>query len=170
MFGAVADADMEPNGAGQAIHDVWLRLPERFPTVGLDAFIVMPNHIHGILTIASDSPVGAPLVGALPQPGEEVGLKVPALGTVVGAFKSLTTVRYAQGVKELNWPPFNQRLWQRNYYEHIIRDEAALERIRDYILANPSNWDQDPKTPFRRPAVEDGAHKGCPYRNPGWSD
>ena len=65
------------------------------------------------------------------------------MGDVVGAFKSITTVLYTRGVKQSGWPPFVGRLWQRNYYEHIIRDERELERIREYILNNPANWATD---------------------------
>jgi REP element-mobilizing transposase RayT len=65
------------------------------------------------------------------------------LGTLIGAFKSLTTVLYARGVKESGWPRFRGRLWQRNYYEHIIRNEESLHLIRQYILENPEHWGPD---------------------------
>ncbi len=66
-----------------------------------------------------------------------------SLGDVVQRFKSLTTKRYIDGVKQHDWPPFNGKLWQRNYYEHIIRDEPDLNRIRQYIIQNPLNWQND---------------------------
>ncbi len=59
----------------------------------------------------------------------------------------MTTKRYADGVKQLGWPPFPGRLWQRNYYEHIIRDEESLNRIREYIANNPLQWDLDRENP-----------------------
>ncbi|MFQ5344058.1 MAG: hypothetical protein ACE5F6_21150, partial [Anaerolineae bacterium] len=62
-------------------------------------------------------------------------------------FKSLTTNRYADGVAQHGWPRFSGRLWQRNYYEHIIRDEASLTHIRQYILDNPARWAVDPENP-----------------------
>ncbi len=67
----------------------------------------------------------------------------PTLGDIVGAFKSITTHEYIRGVKQSNWPRFNGKLWQRNYYEHIIRSEEDYERIFNYIESNPSNWGED---------------------------
>jgi REP element-mobilizing transposase RayT len=69
------------------------------------------------------------------------------LGDIVGTFKSLTTVRYTQGVKTDGWPAFRERLWQRNYYEEILRGNTALLRVRDYIAENPHRWTTDPENP-----------------------
>ena len=66
-----------------------------------------------------------------------------SLGSIVGRFKTLTTIRYMEGVRHRSWPPFEGRFWQRNYYEHIIRSERALDHIRRYILENPSRWASD---------------------------
>jgi REP element-mobilizing transposase RayT len=71
----------------------------------------------------------------------------PTLGDMVGAFKSITTNEYIKGVDKHNWPRFHKRMWQRNYYEHVIRDEADLIRIRDYIQSNPAHWDEDEENP-----------------------
>lgn len=60
------------------------------------------------------------------------------LGDVVGAFKSLTTLEYAREVRDMNWPPFHGRLWQRNFYEHIVRTDESMKKIRQYILDNPT--------------------------------
>ncbi len=65
------------------------------------------------------------------------------IGEIVGGFKSITTYRYVLGVKNNQWQPFEKRFWQRNYYEHIIRDEDDLNRIREYIISNPMNWEKD---------------------------
>ena len=65
------------------------------------------------------------------------------LGDVVGAFKSITTYKYVHGIKESGWPPFSKRLWQRNFFEHVIRSEASLKRIREYIAGNPAQWELD---------------------------
>jgi hypothetical protein len=67
-----------------------------------------------------------------------------SLGRIIQTFKSMTTNEYIRGVKTLGWPPFNKKLWQRNYYEHIIRNEKSLHEIRDYILKNPAMWELDP--------------------------
>lgn len=69
---------------------------------------------------------------------------------VVGAFKSVTTNDYIQGVKERGWPAFTQQIWKRNYYEHIIRDSTDLTRIQKYILNNPANWPEDTENPDKQ--------------------
>jgi len=74
----------------------------------------------------------------------------PTLGGIVGAFKSITTHKYIQGVDQFAWPIFYKRLWQRNFYEHILRDQADYERIAGYILDNPLNWNQDDENPQNR--------------------
>ena len=71
----------------------------------------------------------------------------PTVGGVVGAFKSISTVEYTRVVKQNGWPSFNRRLWQRNYYEHIIRNEESLNRIREYIVNNPLQWEFDRENP-----------------------
>jgi len=126
------------NDVGKIVSDDWEKLPERFPHIEMDEFVVMPNHMHGIII------VGAPLVGALNDP--RAGTR-PAptmtLGEIVGVFKSITTNEYIQNVKNHHWPKFDKQLWQRNYYDHIIRDESALTRIRKYIVDNPAEWEND---------------------------
>jgi REP element-mobilizing transposase RayT len=71
----------------------------------------------------------------------------PTLGQVIGAFKSITTDQYIDGVKRCGWAPFPGRVWQRNYYEHVIRNDRSLNAIRNYIEANPSQWENDPENP-----------------------
>ncbi|MGD1905358.1 MAG: transposase [Leptolyngbyaceae cyanobacterium] len=84
-------------------------------------------------------------VGTRPTPIVQTSNTVPnpTLGDVVGTFKSITTHRYAMGVRHQGWPPFEKRLWQRNYYEHIIRDETVLQHLRQYIEQNPQMWAED---------------------------
>ena len=71
----------------------------------------------------------------------------PTIGDIVGAFKSLTTVSYTHGIKTYHWPPFRGHLWQRNYYEQIIRDEESLCCVRQYIDENPAHWVIDRENP-----------------------
>ncbi len=150
LFGDVTDEGMSLNDAGKMVRSVWDRIPDRFPSIELDEFAVMPNHVHGIVVIHK-SPVGASLVGA-PGDGGNAGSidrqrenarVAPALGDVVGAYKSLTTVEYARRVDEDRWEPFNGRLWQRNYYEHVIRNDEEWNRVREYVLCNPMRWETD---------------------------
>ena len=158
LFGDVVGGTVRLNDAGRLAQAAWERLPCRFPGIDLDAFVVMPNHIHGIIAIngrvgappagAPDpaGTVGAPLVGALPSRAPTRG--APTVGDVVGAYKSVTTVEYTRGVRALDWPPFRRRLWQRNYYERIVRDDAFLDRVRRYILDNPAQWGSDRENPI----------------------
>ena len=184
------------NGAGEMIRRVWQEIPGRFQDIALDEFIVMPNHIHGIISI--DQPVGASLVGAqeavphhvttreinpraptrgAPTNGQKpaqpqgetrnidpwattrvapTGDRRYALGDMVGAFKSLTTVEYVRGVKTLQWPQFSGKLWQRNYFEHVVRNDESLSKIRQYIRDNPARWEFDRENPMAVPQAPEG--------------
>ena len=142
LFGEVVGDAMRLNDAGRMVVAEWERLAKRFPGVELDAFVVMPNHVHGILVITD--PVGAGLVPAHDGATTRVA---PTVGDIVGAFKSRTTVGYIHGVKARGWPPFRRRLWQRNYYEHIIRHDESLNRIRRHIAENPLRWHLDRENP-----------------------
>ena len=132
LFGEIVNGEMVLNDAGKMIEEQWQALKERFPLIDLDVYQVMPDHFHGIIVI-----VGATLVVAL-----DVG-KPSTLGDIIGAFKSITTHKYIKGVEDHGWQRFSKRLWQRNYYEHVVRDETDLERIRKYIQSNPLNWNHD---------------------------
>jgi len=263
LFGKVVNGEMRLNDAGRMVLAEWNMLPERFPHVVLDAFVVMPNHVHGIVVITNPAtddtattaptivgtglvpapnagtmgavpdagtmgavpnagtmgavpddgamgaapdagamgaapdagtmgaapddgamgavpdagtmgaapdtgattrvaPTAATIVGTglVPAPDDGATTRVaptvgdivaptvgdivaPTVGDIVGAFKSRVTVEYIRGVKTSGWPPFRGRLWQRNYYEHIIRNERALNAIRQYIIENPRRWQMD---------------------------
>ena len=100
----------------------------------------MPNHVHAIVVI--NQPVGTQGGG-----DRATTRTAPTLGDIVGAFKSITTVRYTQGVKAGLWNPFRERLWHRNYYEHVIRNESELNSAREYIAGNPALWARDRENP-----------------------
>ena len=145
LFGEVVDGEMRLNDAGQMVQDVWDELPAFYPSVQTDAFIVMPNHIHGIIILVGADPCVCPDEIGQPQ------MIAPRLSLpdVVHRFKTMTTKRYIDGVKKFGWTPFRRRLWQRNYYEHIIRNDHALQRIREYIWTNPLRWHLDRENPNR---------------------
>ena len=128
------------------IRSVWSSLPDRFFYLKLGEFVIMPNHIHVILCINT---VGADLVSALNKANlvsarnKTTPMSAPTISRVVQTFKSITTYKYILGVEENNWPLFDKRLWQRNYYDHIIRSEKSLNYIREYVINNPIRWEFD---------------------------
>ena len=137
LFGDVVDGKMVLNDAGKMVQTAWNNLPKRFSEIQLDVCTIMPKHLHGIVAI-----VGAPLVGARPEGKRATTRVAPTLGTIVGQFKSISTTEYTRNVKQSHWPPFHNKLWQRNYYEHVIRNDDELNKIREYIIQNPDRWDE----------------------------
>jgi putative transposase len=159
LFGEVVDGEMRLNAAGQMIEKWWLELAHKFPTISLGAYVIMPNHSHGIIIIndvradvGADLRVGPALKddNVYMETGAHAGAPRPDLPTIVQWFKTMTTNEYMRGVKQLEWPAFNGKLWQRNYYEHIIRNDEDYNRIHLYIESNPLNWSRD-KENFKTP-------------------
>jgi REP element-mobilizing transposase RayT len=125
----------------------WYGQQERFRNVSLDAFVVMPNHIHFVVWL---NPVGAPLAGAhaADHTTRAGASPAPTLGQLVGAFKSIVATKWLMWLKQ-NAPHRPGRVWQRNYYERVIRDEPELNRVREYIRLNPLKWEFDCENPQR---------------------
>jgi putative transposase len=114
----------------------------------------MPNYIHGIINLVGADPCIGPIQNTDIDPiknkdhidtGENVvsPLQCNGLGRYISWFKRMTTNKYIQNVRNNNWQPFIKRLWQRNYYDHIIRNDHSIYKIREYIKNNPLNWDTD---------------------------
>ena len=157
LFGRIQNGELELNEAGKIMDEQWLMISNRFPNTVLHEYIVMPNHFHAIIEITektisdneslTDAPVGVTLaVTQAKHKGQPQGLPLQnakRLGDIVGAYKSITTDEYINNVKCNNWPPFNKKLFQRNYYEHIIRNKESYEKIRNYILNHPASWEDD---------------------------
>ena len=150
VFGNVVDGVMVLNDPGKMVQTVWDELPDHYPGVGIDAFVIMPNHVHGIIVLTGSD------VGAGPRTcpdkrgvrGQPRGVApTMTLPQVVHRFKLMTTTRYRWGVEKFGWPPFRKRVWQRNYYERIIRDDNEWNRIRDYVTRNPAHWADDENHP-----------------------
>ncbi|HEY9605990.1 MAG TPA: transposase [Allocoleopsis sp.] len=147
-LGEIGNSRMYPSQPGEMVQVVWDELPLHYPGIAVDAFVLMPNHVHGIIvlrTLSSCLPnneAGA-TTGGLPLPTVDRFYKPMTLGDVVHRFKSLTTAKYRHGVTQLGWTPFPKRFWQRNYYESIIRDEQSWGKIRGYILNNPIAWESE---------------------------
>lgn len=135
---------------GQLRHIIeaqWYSLPERFPCVVPDEFVIMPNHFHGIIIICRDTPCGNPY-SVHSQSGYPRGvpLRKPNIGDIVGSFKSLCVNAWLKNIKRENINA-RGRFWQDNYYEHIIRNDDEMERIRRYIAENPLRWELDRENP-----------------------
>jgi REP element-mobilizing transposase RayT len=160
LFGEIKDEEMMLNGLGKIVEKEWYKIPLNYPNVELDEFIVMPNHIHMIIFIMDDNVAQiragaspAPMIGkeiragASPAPmiGKEIragASPAPTLGNIVGAFKSKVFNQWFKYIRQNNLDLIG-KIWQRNYYEHIIRNERSLENIRNYICNNPGDWSND---------------------------
>ena len=130
LFGEVVDGVMYPNAAGQMVELIWRSLPDKFPSAALDSFQVMPDHLHFGIWVAW--PAVAPDI----TPN-------PSLIQMMQWFKSLTTARYRHGVKQEGWTRYPGKLWQRSYFDHIVRSQQALDKIRHYIDTDPARWQWD---------------------------
>jgi putative transposase len=165
LFGEIVNKEMMLSRYGKIVQKWWGEIPMHFPNVETDAFIIMPNHIHGIIFILesgdTEFEVGR---GTVPVPeddgvkiipnnkdissqndmgGETPPLQVPTLGQIVAYFKY-------QSTKEMNRVENTgtiTKFWQRNYYEHVIRNETDLQNKTNYIEANPLLWGEDDENP-----------------------
>jgi putative transposase len=190
LFGEIAGGEMVLNDAGRMVQRVWNELPLFYPSVDIDAFQIMPNHVHGIIILVGEhagvgQPQGvAPTKGpspenknwkhhshvgagprACPGPGQPRG-PAPTMDTVirerihnnkqgvmlslpdvVHRFKTMTTKKYTEGVKQSGWPSFPGKLWQRSYYERVVRDLDEMLQIQQYILDNTQKWEFDRENP-----------------------
>ncbi len=157
LFGDISAGDMRLNRFGEIVHSTWLDLPRHYPHVELDAFVIMPNHVHAVLMLQDHGGRGVSLQAkngvqtsnlsghstlqdiTKTHPGGP-GKVSHALPEIIRAFKSFSAVkinilRRAKG----------QPVWQRNYYDHVIRNQDDLEQIRKYVEGNPLLWEQDPE-------------------------
>ena len=160
LFGEIVEGNMILNEAGSIVQRIWDTLPQRFGSLVLDAFQIMPNHVHAIfvlpgpglesaLAVATGAPVIQPYVDRVVNKGTAShpptsGDTPPrtSMGDVVGAFKSISTIAVNKFMSRPGARPLHE-----NFYEHIIRDTNELEIIRDYIVHNPQRWLEDPENP-----------------------
>jgi REP-associated tyrosine transposase len=130
LFGEINDGKMILNDAGEMVQTVWNNLPNHYGHIKMDTFIIMPNHIHGIIALTN-------VVGAGLKPAPTTG-KRHGLPEIVRALKTFS----ARHINEICKTP-GTKIWQRNYWEHIIRNENEYQRITQYIINNPKKWEQD---------------------------
>ena len=156
LLGNIVNRKMIMNDSGIMVRNIWQQLPKRFNHINTEIFIVMPNHVHGIISIhgRGESCIRPescihPESHIHPESctgdhkDRPYGTLPNTIGRIVQAFKSTTTLEYVHGVNQSAWIPFEKKLWQRNYYEHIIRDQKDFNRIYEYIENNPLNWQSD---------------------------
>jgi putative transposase len=133
LFGEIVDDEMVCSPLGDQVRAGWLEIPRHFPGVELDVFVIMPNHFHGILVLPGKDEPCLEVAVDLPR-----GPQKQSLGAIVGSFKAAVS-RQSRHLRESP----EMALWQRNYYERILRDEKSLDRAREYIAANPARWVED---------------------------
>jgi REP element-mobilizing transposase RayT len=129
---------MRPNDAGRMAERCWLDIPTHFPHVEVDVFVVMPNHVHGILCITE------------PPPETGAGAERPVKGRPRGTSKTIGSVIRGFKIGVTTWIRQHEpglTVWQRNYYEHVVRNPEDLHRIREYIVNNPARWAEDRENP-----------------------
>ncbi|KAA3646209.1 MAG: transposase [Chloroflexi bacterium] len=149
ILGEVIDESVKLSPIGEIVQNAWEEIPAHFETVELDEFVVMPNHMHGIIWIREDSSnrVGAQHAAPL-QKTDRPNVKPGSLGAIMRSFKAAATKR----INALG-PDACQRVWQRGYYDHVLRDDEDLHNHRKYILDNPPKWTLDE---YYLKAVPDG--------------
>jgi REP element-mobilizing transposase RayT len=147
LFGEIVNEEMQLNKFGCIADECWRGIPGHFPNVELGAYVVMPNHVHGIIVIndrADENGLAtnsSPVVGARHASPLPCGVKPHSLGAIVGSFKSAVTKRIGRELSATG-------IWQRNYYEHVIRNDKDWDRIHRYIECNPSLWAEDEENPL----------------------
>lgn len=166
LFGAMVGDIVQLNEAGRLVQNIWDVLPEHYSCVELDFFVVMPNHIHGIVVLNG---VGAQFIAPVHDGATNSGAMnlAPTVGEIIRAFKARCThsINHLRGVQGVS-------IWQRNYYEHIIRNESSLQEIREYIANNPAQWAIDRENPnavgarFIAPNYDDVENLGAMNRAP----
>ena len=145
-FGEIINRKMELNEYGLVVEREWLNTIHVRPNIDLDQFVVMPNHVHVIVIINRRGEVASPIHNiqqTLSMGGETPPLHKPTLGQIVAYFKYMTT-KQINMIRNTPGMP----VWQRNYYEHIIRNEIELNKIREYIRDNPVRWAFDKNNPL----------------------
>jgi len=139
LFGKINNNEMILNEYGKIAEKIWLEIPQHFENIQLDEYVIMPNHVHGIIIIGDNDnhDVGHRHACAL----QHTKRQYQKLPTVVGSYKSAVTKFINMHGDKIYFG------WQKSFYDHVIRDEIALRKIREYIINNPAMWDSDEENP-----------------------
>lgn len=137
LFGSIKNNEITLNDAGEMINKWWEELTKKYQHIQLHHSLIMPNHFHGIIQIIN------PRVAIPPNITDNDPVVGADLPQMIQWFKTMTTNEYMRNVKQNGWVRFAGKLWQRNYYEHIIRNEKSYNDISEYIMNNPVNWEKD---------------------------
>jgi putative transposase len=140
-LGEVLNQEMKLSHEGEIVKMRWLNLRDKFANIDLDYYVIMPNHVHGIITILEE--VGA--IHELPLQRNRLQRRRMLLPRIIGYFK----MNSAKEINRLRDVPTTS-LWQRNYYEHVVRNESELHKIREYIQNNPLKWELDRENPLSK--------------------
>jgi REP element-mobilizing transposase RayT len=141
LFGEIVDGKVILNDAGRMVESIWNELHQHYKGVETDEFVVMPNHFHGIIVLVGAG-LALPRIDTTIRQNQGAASSAPTLGDIVRTFKSKSTIYVNRLLVRTG-----QRLWQRNYYEHIIRTEDEMNRLREYIVNNPAQWALDEENP-----------------------
>ena len=146
LFGEVVDGIVHLNSTGRMISDCWQWLESQYPCVALDEYVLMPNHLHGLIMITDNVRRGGSRTA--PTGADSPAGKRKPLGRLIGAFKTVSTKQFNSAHGKSGSP-----LWQRNFFEHVVRRDESLDKIRQYIRDNPARWEFDRENPMRSQKV-----------------
>ena len=138
LFGSIFDGEMMLSALGEVVREEWQYVAKARRNIMLDLYVVMPNHLHGLVII--DRPEKRNKVQSATGQRRKLSptLEAGSLGAIISQFKAAVSRR-----ANSNQLDFGRRIWQRNYYDHIVRNEKSLNAIRQYIIANPARWRED---------------------------
>ncbi|MEW6536140.1 MAG: transposase [Candidatus Auribacterota bacterium] len=134
-FGQIVNGEMHLNRYGTIAENVWIQIPQHYDGVALDEFVIMPNHIHGIIAISTDRIESQDVRTA----------HYGSLSNIIGAYKSLCTKKFRKFDADAD------SIWLRSFYDHVVRNDESLHEIREYIRLNPLKWDLDEHNPAGSP-------------------
>ena len=140
LFGKIKNGQVGLSPIGKITRDCWLEVPKHFNNAQLENFVVRPNHLHGIVVLEKRVEYIEPIADKETVPYKYQHVTPKSIGSIIRSFKATVT----QTCRENS---LDGLIWQRNYYEHVIRSEEKLNKIRAYIRANPELWETDPENP-----------------------